>query len=68
MLCPYQQKHLLGSGPRVTDARLSSVKCFVLFPDEVCLHPVKSFELLSVGVYIDESKKRVMDTVVKKMP
>lgn len=44
------------------------MKCFVLFPDEVCLHPVKSFELLSVGVYIDESKKRVMDTVVKKMP
>lgn len=48
---PYQQKHLLGSDPKVTKARLSSVKCFVLFPDEVYLHPVESFELYQ-QVYI----------------
>lgn len=51
MLCPYQQQHLLQSGPKVTDARFCSLKCFVLFPDEVRFHPVKSFELYQ-WVYI----------------
>lgn len=45
MLSPYLQKHLLGSGPKVTEAELGFLKCFVLFPDEEGLHPVKSFEI-----------------------
>jgi len=45
MLCPYQQKRLLGRGPKVTEVKLRSLKCFVLFPDDVYLFPVKSFEL-----------------------
>lgn len=69
VLRPYQQKHLLGSGPKLTDAKLSPVKCFVLFPDEVHLHPVKSFELFQwVYIYKNVNKKTVMDAVVKRIP